>query len=57
MTGSHKLCDALNPSENCIVVEQCTEGIFVRKYHLHVAAYRLSDARRTNLLHALVIHF
>ena len=57
MTGDHKLCEDLNPSENCIVVEQYTEGTCVRKFHLHVAAYRLSGARRINLLHVLVIHF
>jgi len=57
MSGNRKLCDDLHPSENCIVVEQCTEGTFVRKFHLHVADYRLSAVRRINLLHVLVIHF
>ncbi len=57
MYEHHKLCDRLKPSEICVVVEQYTEGIFIRKFHEHVPKSRLSIDARINLLRALVIHF
>ena len=57
MCTKHTICDDLEPTYNCLVVEQFTGGVFVRRFHQHVADYRLSNARRVNLLHALIIHF
>ncbi len=57
MYENHKLCDSLKPSEICLVVEQYTEGIYIRKFHEHVPKHRLSNSARTNLLRTLVLHF
>jgi len=57
MCTNHTICPDLEPTYNCVVVEQFTGGVFVRRFHQHVADYRLSNARRVNLLHALIIHF
>ena len=54
---NHKVCDSLKPSEICLVVEQYTEGIYIRKFHEHVPKHRLSNSARTNLLRTLVLHF
>ena len=54
---NHKLCAELKPKEICLVLEQYTQGKFIRQYHEHVPAYRLSNDSRTNLLCALVIRF
>ena len=57
MYENHKLCDSLKSSEICLVVEQYTEGIYLRKFHEHVPKHRLSNSARTNLLRTLVLHF
>lgn len=57
MCTHHKICPDLEPTYNCIVVEEFTGGVFVRRFHKRVADYRLSNARRVNLLHALILHF
>jgi hypothetical protein len=57
MYERYKLCDHLKPSEVCLVVEQYTEGTFIRIFHQHVPKSRLSDDARRNLLRALVIRF
>ena len=57
MYENHKLCDSLKPREICLVVEQYTKGVFIRKHHEHVPKSRLSNDARINLLRALVIHF
>lgn len=57
MYENHKLCDSLKPREICLVVEQYTKGVYIRKFHEHVSKSRLSKDARINLLRSLVIHF
>ena len=57
MYENHKLCDSLKPSEICLVVEQYTKRMYIRKFHRHVPKHRLSNNARINLLRTLVLHF
>jgi hypothetical protein len=57
MYENYKLCDELKPREICVVVEQYEQGKFIRQYHEHVPAFRLSNDARINLLRALVLRF
>ena len=54
---NYKLCPELKPKEICVVVEQCSKGKFIRQYHEHVPAHRLSGDSLANLLFAMVIRF
>ena len=52
-----KPCEILKPSERCFVVEQYNEGAFLRKFHKHVPATRLSNEAILRVLRLLVIYF
>jgi hypothetical protein len=39
----YKLCPTLKPRDVCIVLEQYEEGFFIRRFHKHVPASRISD--------------
>jgi hypothetical protein len=53
----YKLCPDLKPKQICLVLEQCMQGKFIRLYHEHVPAHRLSNDSLSNLLQAMVIRF
>jgi hypothetical protein len=54
---NYKLCAELRPKKICLVLEQFTKDKFVRQYHEHVPAHRLSHDSLSNLLFAMVIRF
>jgi hypothetical protein len=57
MYENYKLCDSLKPSEICLVIEQCNDGVFTREFHEHVPKWRISDEACVSLLRAFVIRF
>jgi hypothetical protein len=57
MYDNFKLCPELKPREVCFVVEQYREGLFERKFHMHVPKHRLSIDALGNVLRALVFKF
>lgn len=57
MYEGHKLCEDLDTSTICLVVEQYSEGKFMRAFHTHVPKSRLSHEARSQLLRALVVSF
>jgi hypothetical protein len=54
---NYKLCAELRPKEICLVLEQFRKDKFIRQYHKHVPAHRLSNDSLSNLLFAMVIRF
>jgi hypothetical protein len=54
--GDH-VCSELKPGVLCLVVQQYHEGQFIREFHDHIPASRLSVDARINLLRALVVRF
>jgi hypothetical protein len=57
MYENYSLCETLTASEICFVVEQYSEGNFIRQFHEHVPKSRFSQDARLNVLRALVMHF
>jgi hypothetical protein len=54
ISESHRLCSELRPSELCIVVEQCRDGLIERPFHQHIPETRLSTEAKIDLLRSLV---
>jgi hypothetical protein len=54
---NYKICQSLNATHTCIVVEQYCEGEMIVKFHEHVPYRRLSSDDRGNLLKTLMINF
>ena len=51
----YKLCPTLKPRDVCIVLEQYEDGFFIRRFHEHVPASRISTAKRLGMHRELVI--
>jgi len=57
MYENHKICDTLTASEIYFVVEQYSNGDFIRRFHEHVLKSCFSGDARQNVLRALVVRF
>lgn len=59
---NYKVCPELKPGQICVVVEKYEPNpksvdLFVRKFHYHIPAHRISVDDQISLLRSLICHF